>query len=275
LLTLTGPGGVGKTRLALQAAAAARTGFADGVVFVPLAPIADPALVLSTVAQALGVHEAPGLALDAALVAALRDKRLLLVLDNCEQVLDAAPSLAAVLAAVPTITALATSRAALRVRGERVHPIAPLAVPTLPLPPLAAVSQYEAVRLFIARAQDADPAFAITNVTAPAVAEICARLDGLPLAIELAAARTRPLAPEELLARLSSRLRVVTGGRPRPAGAAADPARGDRLELYAARSRRAHVVRAAGRLRGGPDVGGDRGGVRRGGRSAGRRGRRG
>ncbi len=211
LLTLVGPGGVGKTRL-LQVATAARDAFADGMTFVPLAPIGDPDLVLSTIARTLDVPEAPGQTLDKTLATALRGKRTLLVLDNFEQVLAAAPSIAALLAAVPTVTALVTSRAALRVRGERVHPVAPLTIPTPPLPPLDAISQYEAVRLFIARARDAQPDFAVTNETAPAVAEICARLDGLPLAIELAAARTRLLTPEALLARLSSRLKLVTGG---------------------------------------------------------------
>jgi len=211
LLTLTGPGGVGKTRLALQAAAAARAGFSDGIVFVALAALSDPDLVLPTIAQAAGVAEEAGHPLGDTLAAALRGKRLLLVLDNFEQVLAAAVAVQALLAA-PGVTMLATSREPLHVRGERVHPVGPLAVPRPPLPPLATLSQYEAVKLFIARAMDADPAFAITNETAPAVAEICARLDGLPLAIELAAARVRLLPPEALLARLGNRLKVATGG---------------------------------------------------------------
>ncbi len=212
LLTLTGPGGTGKTRLAVQAAAAARPAFADGAIFVPLAPVSDPDLVLSTIAQVLEVHDVPGQALGETLAAALRDKHLLLVLDNVEHVLSAAASIAVILMAVPHVKTLVTSRSAVRVQGERVYPVLPLAVPGPPLPPLAALSQYEAVRLFIARAQDVQPDFAVTNETAPAVAEICARLDGLPLAIELAAARTRLLPPEALLARLSNRLKVVTGG---------------------------------------------------------------
>ncbi len=212
LLTLTGPGGVGKTRLALQTAAAARAGFANGVVFVALAALADADLVLPTVAQALGACEEPGQPIADTLAAALHDKRVLLVLDNFEQVLAAANAAQALLLAAPGVTMLTTSREPLHVRGERVHPVGPLEVPTPPLPPLGALSQYEAVKLFIARAADADPAFAITNETAPAVAEICARLDGLPLAIELVAARVRSLSPETLLARLSNRLKVATGG---------------------------------------------------------------
>jgi len=212
LLTLTGPGGVGKTRLSLQAAAAARPAFADGVAFVPLAPISDPDLVLSTIARTLDVGEAPGQAIGDTLAASLRGKRMLLVLDNFEQVLLAGTPLMALLASAPDVKALVTSRSLLHVRGERVYPVSPLTVPTPPLPPLEALSQYEAVRLFIARAQDAQPDFVVTNETAPAVAEICARLDGLPLAIELAATRTRLLSPDALLARLSNRLKVVTGG---------------------------------------------------------------
>jgi len=212
LLTLTGPGGVGKTRVALQMAATVRPAFADGVVFVPLASLADPALVLPTIAQVLGVPEAPGRAIDETLTAALRDKHLLLVLDNFEQVLDAANAVQTLVLAVPTLTVLVTSRAALRLRSERTHLVQPLAVPTPPLPALEELSQYEAVQLFIARAQDVQPAFAVTNASAPAVVEICARLDGLPLAIELAAARVRLLPPEALLARLGNRLKIVSGG---------------------------------------------------------------
>jgi len=212
LLTLTGPGGTGKTRLALQAAAAASDAFADGAFFVPLAPLSDPALVLPTIAQVLGIGESPGQTIGDILAVALHGKRLLLILDNFEQVLPAATPVLALLANVPTLTTLATSREPLHVRGERLYPVRPLTVPLPPLPSLEAVSQYEAVRLFIARAQDVLPDFVITNETAPAVAEICARLDGLPLAIELVARHSRALSPEALLARLSSRLKMTTGG---------------------------------------------------------------
>ena len=213
LLTLTGPGGTGKTRLALQVAAEVIEAFPDGVFFVNLAPITDPTLVLPTIAQTLGVVDAGGSPLHETLAEVLREKQLLLVLDNFEQVLDAAVVVSAVLAACPRLRALATSRAALHVRGEREVPVPPLAVPDpRSLPPLPALPQYEAVRLFIARAQDVKPDFAVTNENARAVAEICARLDGLPLAIELAAARIRLLPPQALLARLSRRLALLTGG---------------------------------------------------------------
>ncbi len=212
LLTLTGPGGVGKTRLALQAAATARDAFADGVAFVSLAAVADPGLVLPTIARALGVEEAAGQPVAGTLAGALRGKRMLLVLDNAEQVLPAGAEVQAFLLDAPGVTALLTSRAALRVRGERLHAVGPLEVPTPPLPPPDAVARYEAVRLFIARARDVAPDFAVTHATASAVAEICARLDGLPLAIELAAARVKALPPEELRARLSSRLTVAASG---------------------------------------------------------------
>jgi len=212
LLTLTGPGGVGKTRLAAQVAAAAHPAFADGVAFVPLAPITDPDLVLPTIAQMLGVDEVAGQSLSETLGAALHAKQILLVLDNFEQTLPAAPVIVALLAAAPRVRALVTTRASLRMRGERVHLIEPLAVPALSFPPLEALAQYEAVRLFVARARDAQPDFALTHDTAPAVAEICARLDGLPLAIELAAARTRFLPPEKLLERLGNRLEIIKGG---------------------------------------------------------------
>ncbi len=212
LLTLLGPGGVGKTRLALQVAEAAGQRFPDGVTFVGLAALVDPALVLPTTAQALGVREVAGQTLGDTLATALGYKRLLLVLDNFEQVGAAAEAVQELLAAVPGLSVLATSRAALHIRGERVHEVVPLSVPRPPLPPPAALSRYEAVRLFIARAGDVQPDFTLTDETAPAVAEICARLDGLPLAIELAAARSRLLSPEALLARLGERLRVATGG---------------------------------------------------------------
>jgi class 3 adenylate cyclase len=229
LLTLTGPGGTGKTRLALQAAAevldaagpdGARSGgpFPDGAWLVELAPLADPGLVPAAVAQALGVREATGRPPEAALRDHLRDRRLLLVLDNCEHLLPgAAPAVAALLGAGPGVTVLATSREPLRVAGEHEHPVPPLALPPRPDPARppdpAALSHYEAVALFIERAVAARPDFAVTNATAPAVAELCHRLDGLPLAIELAAARVKVLAPPALLARLDRRLGVLTGGR--------------------------------------------------------------
>ncbi len=223
LVTLSGPGGTGKTRLGLQVAAELLDDFADGSYFVNLAPISDPNLVAPTIAHALGVAEITGRPVEESLHAFLRAKRTLLLLDNFEQVIDAAPLVAELLAVAPHLKVLVTSRAVLHLYGE--HEVA---VPPLALPPTTdnrrpttddqaadkrdAITQYESVRLFIARAQAAKSDFTVTNDNAPAVAEICYRLDGLPLAIELAAARIKFLPPEALLARLERRLQVLTGG---------------------------------------------------------------
>ena len=213
LVTLTGPGGTGKTRLSFQVAADLLDEFSDGVWAVELAPIREAALVPATIAAVLGVREAGGQPLVETLKAHLRDKQLLLVLDNFEQVVAAGPLVAELLATAPQVKALVSSRVALRVRGERESPVPPLALPDPSrLPPLAQLTQYEAVRLFIERASDVQPGFTVTNETAPAVAAICARLDGLPLAIELAAARTRLLSPQAILTRLDNRLKLLTGG---------------------------------------------------------------
>jgi non-specific serine/threonine protein kinase len=212
LLTLTGPGGVGKSRLALALAAAAQEAFADGIVFVPLAPVRDPDLVLSTLAGVLGAIESGGRPLLATLCEALRSRQLLLVLDNFEHLLAAAPALADLLIACPLLTLLVTSRAALRLRGEREVVVSPLTVPDPRRLPLEEVARSPAVALFTARAQETRADFALTAATAPVVAAICARLDGLPLAIELAATWLRVLAPATLLARLDRRLALLTGG---------------------------------------------------------------
>jgi predicted ATPase/class 3 adenylate cyclase len=219
LLTLTGPGGVGKTRLGVHAAAELLDEFPHGVFFVPLTAIHDPALVVSAIAQTLGVKETGGQPLAERLKHDLHDKQMLLLLDNFEQVLGAAPLVAELLAAAPRLTVLVTSRAVLHLSGEHEFPVPPLTLPDLKqLPPVEILSQYAAVALFIARAQAVTPDFQVTNATAPAVAEICQRLDGLPLAIELAAARSKLFPPQALLARLGSRLQVLSGGaRDRPA----------------------------------------------------------
>jgi predicted ATPase/class 3 adenylate cyclase len=213
LLTLTGPGGIGKTRLALQAAADLLDDFRDGVYFVPLAPIRDPELVLQAIAQALGVSEAVDKSLSESIKAFLRQRQTLLLLDNFEQVLDAAPQIAALLAAAPELKVLATSREVLHLYGEHEYEVPPLSLPDLQhLPPIERLTQYEAVRLFIERAQAVRLDFAVTGENAPAIAEICVRLDGLPLAIELAAARSKLFPPKALLARLDKRLALLTGG---------------------------------------------------------------
>lgn len=212
LLTLTGPGGSGKTRLALQVASEMLKDF-HGVFFVALAPITDPVLVASTIAQTLGIPETAGRSILESLKDYLQSKSLLLLLDNFEQVIAAAPLVSELLAVCSKLKILVTSREALRVGGERVYSVPPLALPDLTqLPSLEALSQYAAVNLFVQRAQVVKPDFTITNDSAPAVAEICYRLDGLPLAIELAAARIKLLPPRAMLARLEHRLEFLTGG---------------------------------------------------------------
>jgi predicted ATPase/class 3 adenylate cyclase len=213
LVTLTGPGGVGKTRLALQAAADALDDFPDGVVFVPLEPVTEPALVPAAIARALAVRESEGMRLDEALRDFVRDRRLLVVADNFEHVLEAGPFVSELLACSSELRFLVTSRARLRLSGEHEFPVAPL---PLPRPGTSdgngSVARSEAVALFAERAQAARPDFELTAENASAIADICRRLDGLPLAIELAAARTRLLPPQALLGRLEQRLPLLTGG---------------------------------------------------------------
>jgi len=212
LVTLTGPGGVGKTRLALAVAAELRDAYPDGVTFVDLSALRDPALVAATVARALGLREEGALGARDLLPAYLRDKRVLLVLDNLEQVVEAAPLVGELVAACPSLAVLATSRVALRVRAEQRFDVPPLAVPGRNHPRVDEVENYAAVRLFVVRARAILPDFDLDAGNATAVAEICRRLDGVPLAIELAAARTALLPPAQLLARLGRRLGVLTGG---------------------------------------------------------------
>ena len=213
LVTLSGPGGVGKTRLALHVAAELADDFIDGVFIVALAPVNDPAQVVPAMAQTLGISESSHRPLFSLLEAALKGKQLLLLLDNFEQVADAAVILADLLAGCPLLKIVVTSRMRLQVRAEREFVVPPLAVPALKHPPDAkSLSHYEAVSLFIERAQATKPDFSVTNANAPAVAAICAHLDGLPLAIELAAARVKHFSPQTLLARLQQGLSVLTGG---------------------------------------------------------------
>ena len=227
LLTLTGPGGTGKTRLGLQLAASLAEGY-DAVYFVALEPVSDPALVPPAIATVLSVGDGGRESAMDRIVDQIADRRVLLLLDNFEQVVEAAPSIAELLRRALGVTVVVTSRAVLRISGEQEYP-----VPGLPVPPdlrslsaherlnlpaelrheldAAALSQYESVRLFVARAVAVRPSFAVTNQNAPAVAEICTRLSGMPLAIELAAARVKLFSPEQILARLGRQLDLLAG----------------------------------------------------------------
>ena len=207
LLTLTGPGGIGKTSLGVEAARRAAGRFPAGLAFVALAPLADAALVMPTVSQTLGLRETAGLRPLEALGQHLRHKTFLLLLDNFEHVVDAAPEVAELLGACPGLCVLVTSRASLRVRGEREYPVSPLAVPDPTRNPGAGdVAAAPAARLFVDRARATSPSFELTKANAAAVAAICWRLDGLPLALELAAAQTRFLGPTALLSKLDRAL---------------------------------------------------------------------
>src|SRR2546430_219436 len=213
LVTLSGPGGVGKTRLALHVAAELSDDFTDGVFVVALAPVNTPEQVVPALTQTLGIGESSDLPLFPLLEAALKEKKLLLLLDNFEQVVEAAVVLAELLAGCPRLKVMVTSRMGLHVRAEHEFIVPPLSVPTLKqLPDVKTLSHYEAVALFIERAQTTKPDFSVTNANAPAVAAICAHLDGLPLAIELAAARVKHFSPHMLLARLEQGLSVLSGG---------------------------------------------------------------
>jgi predicted ATPase/DNA-binding CsgD family transcriptional regulator len=213
LLTLTGPAGAGKTRLALAVLDAVRGHFPDGAFFVDLAPLADPALVVDAIAQTLGVRDAGDLALVESVRAHLREKRLVLLLDNFEQVLGAAPVVADLLAACSELKVLVTSRAALHLRWEHELPVPPLPVPDLRRSlSVAELAATPSVMLFVQRARAVRPDFTLTDERTRIVAEICVRLDGLPLAIELAAARLKLLTVDALLARLDRRLPLLTGG---------------------------------------------------------------
>jgi predicted ATPase/class 3 adenylate cyclase len=213
LLTMTGPGGTGKTRLAVKVAEELLGSFPGGVFFVALAPVNDPGLVMPTIAQALGVRETAGQSLLATLTQHVSDRRLLLVLDNFEQVLGAALVVVDLLVACPELRVLATSRAALHVSGEQVYPVPPLSLPNQrSADAVRELASSEAMTLLVERAQAVNPSFAVTAANTAVLAEICRRLDGLPLAIELAAARTKLLSPQALLFRLEHRLQLLSGG---------------------------------------------------------------
>ncbi len=215
MLTLTGPGGTGKTRLGLQMAADMVDEFDDGAMFVDLSALLESALVVPTIARVLGVQEQGATPLVDTLKEYLKEKQMLLVLDNFEQVLEAGKQIASLLQSASRLKVLATSRIPLRLQAEREYAVAPLSLPDTRqghLPSLEQLTQYGAVRLFIERAQAVKADFEVTNDNAPSVAEICVRLDGLPLAIELAAARVKMLPPQAMLSRLQNRLKMLTGG---------------------------------------------------------------
>src|SRR5215218_9963332 len=213
LVTLTGPGGVGKTRLGTRVAAEALDSFSDGAFMVDLARLTDPDLVPSATATALGLREQPGQTLSQTLADYLRERTILLLFDNFEHVLTAATLAADLLAAAPSLKVLETSRARLDLQAEREYGVEPLPIPDQgSLPPLAELSSFDAIELFTSRAQALRPDFTLTDENAPVVAEIVCQLDGLPLAIELAAARVKLLSPAALRDRLSRRLSTLTGG---------------------------------------------------------------
>jgi non-specific serine/threonine protein kinase len=211
MVTVTGPGGVGKTRLAVHAAGDLAAAFGDGARFIALAAIADVDLVIPAIAQGLGLSGLGGQSAEVGLRDFLQDRELLLVLDNMEHVIGAAPALSSLLRACPSLTLLVTSRETLRVEGEQEYPLKPLAVPDVDTRATAeSVAGTDAVALFVQRARAAQPGFALDEGNAAAVAAICSRLDGLPLAIELAAPRIKMLPPQELLNRLATRFNLLS-----------------------------------------------------------------
>jgi predicted ATPase/class 3 adenylate cyclase len=213
LLTLIGPGGTGKTRLSLQLAADLLPSYADGVWVAELAPLADPALVVQTVASVFGLHEQQGMALDELLTDFLRAKELLLVVDNCEHLVEACAQLVEhLLHACPNLKIIASSREALGIAGETVFRVPSLSLPADAEASLESLAHSESVQLFVERAAAANPKFALTNQNAAAIAKICRRLDGIPLALELAAARVTVFSAEQVASRLDDRFRLLTGG---------------------------------------------------------------
>ncbi len=213
LVTLIGPGGVGKTRLALHVAMELMNDFIDGVVFVPLSPIRDPSLVLPTIGQALGIQDVVDVAFDQRLANLLGAQQLLLVLDNFEQVVPAAASIATILSACPRITFLITSQSPLGIVGEQQVRVLPLPTPGTDDTATEEILRFDAVELFVQRARAVSSSLVLDDDQIAVIAAICRKLDGLPLAIELAAARLNILSPEALLARLSNRLQVLAGER--------------------------------------------------------------
>lgn len=213
LVTLTGPGGTGKTRLSLQAAAEGLEAFQDGAWFIELAPLSDPAHIVQTIAMALGIREQPGRPLKTVLIEGLRERKLLVILDNCEHLVEAcAPLVEELLRASPGLKFLTSSREMLGVMGEQIYRVPPLSLPNPAEDSFEDLDQSEAVRLFAVRAAAVQPHFRFNRENSQAIAQICRRLDGIPLAIELAAARSTLFTPAQIAARLDDRFRLLTGG---------------------------------------------------------------
>lgn len=219
LLTLTGTGGIGKTRLAIQVAEKLLDRFPDGISFISLASISDPNLVIPTIARGLDVAEQVGQPVLERLIASLRDLHMLLVIDNFEHVVEAAAEIFQLLISCPTLRVLVTSREPLHLSGEHEYPVPPLDIHEAGARSMGAQLPHgDAIQLFVERARLVAPGFSLTPVNASVIADVCRRLDGLPLALELAAARTKVLSPDDLLARLDQPLALLTGG-PRDAPA--------------------------------------------------------
>ncbi len=249
LLTLLGMGGLGKTRLSLQIGADVLEKYPDGVWFVDLAPIKDASLVPNVAAQVLGVREEAGKPMLQTLCAQIKEHKLLLIIDNCEHLMSPCATLAdALLQAAPEVRMIATSREALHIRGEQTYPVHPLRVPDRKAG-AEAVLRSEAVQLFVERARLQKPDFTVTERDAPAVADLCARLDGIPLALELAAARVRSMSVEQINERLHDRFKLLTGGSRVASGAPANAARAGELVVRSAAGKRADRSRPVERLR--------------------------
>ncbi len=258
LVTLVGPGGTGKTRLSLAVGVEVLPSFPDGVFFVDLSVLGDPGLVMPAIAQAMSLREAPGRSAGESLADYLYSKEMLLILDNFEHLLDAASEVSSLVMTSPSLKVVVTSREGLRIQGEREFPLAPLSLPD-PKGELEEILCSPAVELFVARAKAVPPGFSVDTVEAPHVAQICSRLDGLPLAIELAAARVKVLTLPALSSRIENSLATLGSGRRDASARHKTPAGRDRLELRAAGRGGTEAISSAGGLRWRVDPAGGRG----------------